>query len=501
MQQHPWRDVVLLNSDTIVVNNWLDRLQALAYSDKEIATVTPLSNYAEKFSYPSPFKGNDLPLVKEIKNIDKIAAQVNKTEKIEVPTGNGFCFFIKRDCLNQIGYFNQTDLLRGYSEESEFCLRASEKGWKHLCATNVYVGHEGGQSFKQERARLVYLNNEQIKKKYPLYSESVYRFIADDPLKKARKKIERAALKFKKCDEFHVVDYYIRNHPLFKEQLKLAVFMGKSVWVLTIAYKSFETYFQLYSVTQGLSNLEYACLTGFNELVKDLKKLKLKQINVHYSYYFPSSLNKIITQLKVPIRICPYDNGLQKKVSEILWIKYIHNIGCISDYSASQYNDYPNYKIIKFPDNFYKSFYKKNYLSHIAIFGDITNHQQVQLLRLIVEDWEINNLPLNFVIVGDSNFKYGLESRQRIIFTSLNIEKSRELKNICSHVFILPNSSDFIPIDLSLALQHGFQVIAVAEPNIQEILSLQPTAITIEDSDEAIAAIKKTFQNYAKKLS
>ena len=501
MQQHPWRDVILLNSDTIVVNNWLDRIQALAYSDKEVATVTPLSNYAEKFSYPSPFKGNDLPLVKEIKNIDKIAAQVNKTEKIEVPTGNGFCFFIKRECLNQVGYFNQTDLLRGYSEESEFCLRASEKGWKHFCATNVYVGHEGGQSFKQERARLVYLNNERIKQKYLLYSESVYRFIADDPLKKSRKQIERAALKPKSCDELHVTDYYIANHPLFKEQLKSAIFMGKSVWVLTIAYKSFETYFQLYSVTQGLSNLEYSCSTGFSELMKDLKKFKLKQIKVHHSYYFPNSLNKIITQLEAPIKICPYDNFLQKKYSEILWIKYIQDTECISDYSASEYNDYPNYKIIKFPDNFYKSFYKKNYLAYIAIFSDITNDEQVELLRQIVEDWNVNNLPLSLVIVGNSNFKHGLESSQRIIFTSLNIEKSRELKNICSHVFILPNSSDFIPIDLSLALQHGFQIIAVSEPNIQEILSLQPTAITIEASDEPIAAIKKTFQNYAKKLS
>ncbi len=500
MQQHPWRDVVLLNSDTIVVNNWLDRLQALAYSDKQIATVTPLSNYAEKFSYPSPFKGNDLPPVKEIKKLDRIAADVNKKEKIEVPTGNGFCFFIKRECLNQVGYFNQTDLLRGYSEESEFCLRASEKGWKHVCATNVYVGHEGGQSFKQERARLVYLNNERIKQKYPHYSESIYRFIADDPLKKARKKIESATLKPKSCDALHVFDYYIANHPLFKEQLKSEVFEGKLVWVLTITYKSFETCFQLYSVTQAPSNLTYSCLTESKSLINDLKKFKLKQIQVHHSAYFPDSLNKVISQLKIPIKVYPYDCFLKTNKLTIAWRHYIKEINVFSAYSKCEYNTYPNCKQVALMNYFYFKNYKQNYLPFIAIFNQI-NNKQVDILRQIIDDWEINNIPLKLIVIGDSVFKQELESSQRIIFISLAIEKIYELKNLCSHVFILPNRLDFIPIDLSLALQQGFQIIAVSTPNIQEILPLQPNAITIEDADEPIAAIKKTFQLYAKKLS
>ena len=40
-------DVVLLNADTLVANNWLDRLQETAHSDQTIGTVTPLSNNAE----------------------------------------------------------------------------------------------------------------------------------------------------------------------------------------------------------------------------------------------------------------------------------------------------------------------------------------------------------------------------------------------------------------------------------------------------------------------
>jgi len=45
-------DVVLLNSDTIVTQAWLDALLRCAESDPRIATVTPFSNNAEICSWP-----------------------------------------------------------------------------------------------------------------------------------------------------------------------------------------------------------------------------------------------------------------------------------------------------------------------------------------------------------------------------------------------------------------------------------------------------------------
>ena len=46
------RDVVLLNSDTLVPPGWLERLREAAYSAPDIGTVTPLSNDATILSYP-----------------------------------------------------------------------------------------------------------------------------------------------------------------------------------------------------------------------------------------------------------------------------------------------------------------------------------------------------------------------------------------------------------------------------------------------------------------
>ena len=52
MVLHPDRDVVLLNSDTEVANDWLDRLSAAAHSARDIATATPFSNSAGYCGFP-----------------------------------------------------------------------------------------------------------------------------------------------------------------------------------------------------------------------------------------------------------------------------------------------------------------------------------------------------------------------------------------------------------------------------------------------------------------
>ncbi len=55
------RDVVLLNSDTLVAPGWLEELREVAYGAADIGTVTPLSNDATILSYPDPPGGNPVP--------------------------------------------------------------------------------------------------------------------------------------------------------------------------------------------------------------------------------------------------------------------------------------------------------------------------------------------------------------------------------------------------------------------------------------------------------
>ena len=155
-------DVVLLNSDTEVPPGWLRRLAAHAYSAPRIASVSPLSNNATICSYPTDSGG---PLAFDLMpaELDAACRAVNHGRNVEVPTTVGFCMYIRRAALDEIGAFDTEAFGRGYGEENDFCLRASAHGWRHLLACDTFVYHEGKVSFgdgasELERAGMAVLN-------------------------------------------------------------------------------------------------------------------------------------------------------------------------------------------------------------------------------------------------------------------------------------------------------------------------------------------------------
>lgn len=188
-------DVVLLNADTIVCDGWLDRLQSAVATDDKIATVTPLSNNGQLVSFPVPTKTHPLPPVAEIQRLDALASVVNAGSIIDLPNGSGFCLFIRRACLREIGFLDAQTFGRGYGEETDFCWRAASKGWRNVCAANVYVGHHGSVSFGDEKEFLVASNMPKVAAKFPKYREMSANFLRDDPLAESRHKLEQAALK------------------------------------------------------------------------------------------------------------------------------------------------------------------------------------------------------------------------------------------------------------------------------------------------------------------
>lgn len=130
-------DVVLLNSDTEVPPRWLESLRRVAYSDPTIGTVTPLSNNAGAFSAPEPGAGNDLPA--GIDAIGRAVAQESGRVVPETPTAHGFCMYVKRCVLDAVGGFDAESFPRGYGEENDFCMRASDAGWRHVIDDSTFV--------------------------------------------------------------------------------------------------------------------------------------------------------------------------------------------------------------------------------------------------------------------------------------------------------------------------------------------------------------------------
>jgi len=194
MKLHAGRDVLLLNSDTEVYGDWLDRIHRTAYLDEKNATVTPLSNNAEICSYPRFVEDNNFELEVEGDVVDRIAAEVNADCFVHAPTGVGFCLYIKRQFLNQLGYFDVENFGRGYGEENDFCQRVASAGYFNLIAANVFVRHYGSTSFGSDKADLIKNAVQKLTSMHPNYVEDVNTFIRVDPLKKYRERIDLARI-------------------------------------------------------------------------------------------------------------------------------------------------------------------------------------------------------------------------------------------------------------------------------------------------------------------
>lgn len=194
MKRHLDRDIVLLNSDTRVAGDWLQRLRAAAWSEEKVASVTPFSNNASLCSFPNPVQSNELPAGINLQELDQIFARSNPDQTIELPTAVGFCMYIRRDCIDVVGYFDETSFGRGYGEENDFSRRAAEAGWKNLLAADVFVWHQGSVSFGDDRHELMQRGGAILSARYPDYDAQVRSFYNADPLKPYRQRVQTVLL-------------------------------------------------------------------------------------------------------------------------------------------------------------------------------------------------------------------------------------------------------------------------------------------------------------------
>ena len=184
------RDAILLNSDTLAPPGWLDRLREAAYSSSDIGTATPLSNDGTIVSYPDVGGGNAVPDLAACVATDALAHQANAGAVIEIPTGVGFCLYLRRECLDEAGLLREDSFAQGYGEENDLCLRARHLGWRSVAAAGVFVAHVGGQSFGSARGHLLRRNLAVLNRLHPGYDALIAAHVAADPLAPARRRID-----------------------------------------------------------------------------------------------------------------------------------------------------------------------------------------------------------------------------------------------------------------------------------------------------------------------
>jgi len=181
------RDVILLNSDTRVTTGWLERMLCCADSDLSIGTITPFSNNGTICSFPEFCVANPVP-----EDPDRVAgamAAAGPGVYPDIPTGVGFCMYVRRALLDAIGLFDAERFSPGYGEENDFCLRAVAAGFRNVLCDDAYVVHEGGQSFAEHGLEPDQAAMDRVLERYPGYQALIEQFIRTDPLQAVRGRI------------------------------------------------------------------------------------------------------------------------------------------------------------------------------------------------------------------------------------------------------------------------------------------------------------------------
>lgn len=189
------RDVLLLNSDTIVYGDWLDRMKAHSDKDARVSTVTPMSNNATIFSYPYSDNNNNQRLEVDFSTLDSFFSAENRGKSIVVPTGVGFCFYITRDSLDRVGLFDADMFGKGYGEENDFCMRCSEAGFLNVAALDVFVRHTGEISFSASAQAGKDIAQRALASVHSRYLHKISQFASRDPFMKARCAIDFARVR------------------------------------------------------------------------------------------------------------------------------------------------------------------------------------------------------------------------------------------------------------------------------------------------------------------
>jgi GT2 family glycosyltransferase/SAM-dependent methyltransferase/glycosyltransferase involved in cell wall biosynthesis len=194
MSLHPSRDVVLLNSDTEVHGDWLDRLVRCAHASRDVGTVTPFTNNGTICGYPLFFRPNPLPQDADLAALDELFRELNAGQSVEIPTAVGFCMYIRRTCLHLTGLFDAETFGRGYGEEVDFCMKASNLGFRHLLCADLFVYHKGETSFAADASPLKRRARATIDARYPAYGSLVGAHAEQDPARPLRRRVDIARL-------------------------------------------------------------------------------------------------------------------------------------------------------------------------------------------------------------------------------------------------------------------------------------------------------------------
>jgi GT2 family glycosyltransferase len=446
-------DIVLLNTDVQVPNEWLERLMRPIWINDRVASATPYTNSGNICSFPLIGKDNHIFDDLDVHIIDEKFARV-KPQYTELPTGVGFCMAMNKKAIEKVGLLDDATFGKGYGEENDWCQRAILCNMKNVMVENLYVFHNHGGSFaSKEKQHLLDVNMDKLKSKYPNYLKEVSEYFQRDSLYDLREYLYMSLI----CSISEKVKLYF-NHQLkggadsyLIKKTEEALSNREFVFIIEYDYKKgiyllkcdyldkttliyFENweellrFFDRYRIDEIIINelvtypRLYQCLDKIKRLAKQ-KNAKLIMLLHDFFAICPATnlLNDQGEFCRIPeLSICDqcmknnkFNNYLEYgtiKEWRDNWkdfLKHCDEIRTFSNDSKSQlekaYGNLENVTVVPHVVDYIIPFHKQYKMTesiNIGLLGNLSLHKGLKIVKKLLDYIENNQLNINIILLG-----------------------------------------------------------------------------------------------------
>jgi GT2 family glycosyltransferase/glycosyltransferase involved in cell wall biosynthesis len=174
--------LVLLNSDTLVTNGWLDKLAKVLAENPPLGIVGPVTNKC----------GHDIQKDAAAKHLYPAEAQAyaariasRKTVVMEPQRLVFFCVMIRHSLWQMLNGLDEA-FIQGNFEDDDFCVRTRLAGYGMAIAMDAFVFHNEGKTFSSNSID----HNETMVRNRALFGERVARWSKTRPMQPLRNRVK-----------------------------------------------------------------------------------------------------------------------------------------------------------------------------------------------------------------------------------------------------------------------------------------------------------------------
>ena len=157
-------ELLLLNNDVVVTQNWLDNLRQALYSAPKVGAVGPVTNNSSNMQAISvPYSNENTQY--DMEQMQEFAVSYNISDSAKWQKWMklvGFCLLFRREVYEKIGDMDEAYSPGNY-EDDDYCLRIRKAGYEILLCRDTFVHHFGSKTFN--------ITKDEEKIKYERYIE------------------------------------------------------------------------------------------------------------------------------------------------------------------------------------------------------------------------------------------------------------------------------------------------------------------------------------------